>query len=81
METPKTSPERDDWTAGLPDSTVMRIWDACAAPRARIKNDALCCVSRHAIHYGLGGEIHDLTMQVVGLKVGLRLGFIRAAAA
>lgn len=68
-----------DWTDGLDDGWILAIWNACAPPRTEnMRGDFLSSTSRHAIHYGLGGEIHELTCVTVGLKTGLRLGFIRA---
>lgn len=68
-----------DWTDGLDDGWILAIWNACAPPRTKdMRGDLLTSTSRHAIHYGLGGEIHELTCVTVGLKAGLRLGFIKA---
>lgn len=82
MASPAPEESKPDWTDGLEDWTILAIWNATSPPRTKdFRADMLGSTSRHAIHYGIGPEIHDLTMQVVGLKVGLRLGFIRAASA
>jgi hypothetical protein len=60
----------------LPLNARVEIWAACLPDRP-IKDDMLSTVSRLAVHYGIGGAVHDLTMQTVALRSGLQIEAVR----
>jgi hypothetical protein len=44
------------------------IWLACRHDMRHIKTDLLSTVSRAAMHYGMGGEIHPLIMDTMRMR-------------
>jgi hypothetical protein len=60
----------------LPIGTQVALWAACRHDMPHIRDPLLSTVSRYAVHYGIGGAIHPMTMQSIWLRSGLSLGTI-----